>query len=537
MAAGENVPLTEKLSLLAGYLATSPARGRRRGQIAAQLWPDRGEEQARGSLRNALSRLRAIGVGVATDGDVVALAHPSIDIDRLAAAARSPLDVDAAMALSLPFLDGIEASGAEIQDWLVFERARHRTLARRALTLASRAASERGDAAEALAAASLLLTLDPCRERSHRLIMRLHAAAGDRAAALNQFRACGDILRAELGLAPSEGTQALARELSGGGGGPASPTVSASRSGDDASMPGMATPAPAPLPEAAKAAHGFRLSIAVLPFVHDEGDLDQRFLAEGIADDITTELTRHRDFLVIARPSSLKFSVPAEAARDLGVRYVVTGTLRVGAGRVSLSAGLVDEVSGRHLWAVRHEGAMDDFFVLRDRIVAELTAGLDAEIRLAERERAAGRPPAHLGAWELFHRGLWHAYRFEAGEIARAEVCFTRAGALAPDFALPHAGLAYVAVLRTALLIETNTAAGVDGACRDRAPRRGARAVLGHGRGDCRRPAGRHLADDRPDAAGRWAHPRRARSGPDRPRAARRDGGVKSRGPAILTMA
>lgn len=449
--AGIDLPLTGMLALLAGYLATSTTRGRRRAQIAEQLWPDRDGEQARGSLRNALSRLRGLGIGITTDGDVVALEHPPADIARLTDAALSPVDGETAMALSLPFLEGIEAPGSEMHDWLVFERARLCTLAQRALTLASRAASEQGRTAEALAAASLLLTLDPCRERSHRLLMRLHATAGDRAAALRQFRECRDILKAELGVAPSEGTQALARELTGGAD-PAPVT---------AAPPAPTAPDPARFAETARHAHGFRLSVAVLPFVHDADDPDQRFLAEGIADDITTELTRHRDFLVIARPSSLRFSVAAEAARDLGVRYVVTGSLRLGAGRVSLSAGLVDEVSGRHLWAVRHEGAMADFFALRDRIVAELTLGLDAEIRLAERERAASVPPANLGAWELFHRGLWHAYRFETGEIDRAQACFSRASEMAPEFALPHAGLAYVAVLHIALLMERDTQAGV----------------------------------------------------------------------------
>mgnify|MGYP002072264736 CR=1 FL=1 len=451
-ASGADLPLTGMLALLAGYLATSTTRGRRRAQIAEQLWPDRDAEQARGSLRNALSRLRGLGIGVATDGDVVALEYAPADIGQLADAALSPVDAETAMALASPFLEGIEAPGSEMHDWLVFERARLRTLAQRALTLASRAASEQGRTAQALATASLLLTLDPCRERSHRLLMRLHAETGDRAAALRQFRECRDILKAELGVAPSEGTQALARELAGSA--DAAPALAPNP---------LAPPAPAPErpTETARHAQGFRLSVAVLPFVHDAGDPDQRFLAEGIADDITTALTRHRDFLVIARPSSLRFSVAAEAARDLGVRYVVTGSLRLGAGKVSLSAGLVDEVSGRHLWAVRHEGAMADFFALRDRIVAELTLGLDAEIRLAERERAASKPPANLGAWELFHRGLWHAYRFEPGEIERAQACFSRAGEIAPEFALPHAGLAYVAVLHMALLMERNTQAGI----------------------------------------------------------------------------
>ncbi|MCB4767883.1 adenylate cyclase [Ancylobacter sp. Lp-2] len=440
--------LTEKLALLAGYLASTAGRSHRRARLAGLLWPDREDDQARGSLRNALSRLRALGIGVATEADSVSLGEHECDFEHLERAASSATEVTGALRLSEPFLEGFDPPEGELRDWLSFERTRCRTLAQQALTLASNAASERGELVAALAAASRLLALDPYREQSHRLLMHLHDVAGDRASALAQYRACREMLHDELGVAPSEQTVSLARHIAGtpGTGGD---TVRA--------LPKDA----APKTGASMETGHFRLSVAVLPFEHAGSGPDHRFLAEGIADDLTTALTRQRDFLVIARPSSLLFSASGEAARSLDVRYVVTGTLRVAGGQVSVAARLIDEKAGRHLWAVRHEGALDTFFSLRDRVIDELVTGLDAEIRLAERERAAEAPSASLGAWELFHRGLWYAYRFEPAEIVRAQECFERSLDLSGGFALPYAGLAYVEVLRLAFLLEKDTAAGV----------------------------------------------------------------------------
>ncbi|MDQ0513531.1 BTAD domain-containing putative transcriptional regulator [Ancylobacter amanitiformis] len=446
--AGSTAILTDKLALLAGYLASTARRSQRRARLAELLWPDRGDDQARGSLRNALSRLRALGIRVATEADSVSLGGYESDLDQLERASSAACDVTRALRLSEPFLEGFDPPDGELRDWLSFERTRCRTLAQQALTLASDAARERGEIAAALAAASRLLALDPYRERSHRLLMRLHEAAGDRASALAQYQSCRDRLRTELGVEPSEQTMALARRIAG------SPGVNA----------GIVTTLPredAPKPRAAVGTERFRLSVAVLPFEHDGSATDHRFLAEGIADDLTTALTRQRDFLVMARPSSLLFSNSGDAARSLDVRYVVTGTLRVAGGQVSVAARLIDEKAGRHLWAVRHEGDLDSFFSLRDRLIDDLVTGLDAEIRLAERERAAETPATSLGAWEMFHRGLWHAYRFEPAEIARAQEFFDRSLGLAGNFALPYAGLAYVEVLRLAFLLEKDTAAGI----------------------------------------------------------------------------
>lgn len=428
---------TAKARLLLAYLACTPGRLHPRPRLCGLFWEDRAEDQARGSLRNALSHIRAAAGEAVVIGnrEAAGVRAERVETDlarleRVAAGDETP-DEDAA-ALAGAFLDGVDAGGAALQEWLEFERSRCRTLAQKALAAAAEAAARRGDPEEAVALARRLVAIDPFREASHRLLMRLLVDAGDRAMALAQFRDCRELLRAELGVAPSPQTEELAAALSG--------LHEMPRPGADH--------------------RDFQLSIAVLPFAFAAADEDQRFLAEGLADDITTELTRHRDFLVIARQSSFQFGGGRvdDAARDLGVRYVLTGSLRRRADRVSLSVQLIDASSHRSVWAERRESPLSEFFAIQDAVVAQILASVDAEMRLSERERAARRPPSDLDAWELFHRGLWHAYRFQPEEADRATAAFARAAELAPEFALPRAGLAYVDMLRVTWRMGTDPA-------------------------------------------------------------------------------
>lgn len=429
---------TAKSRLLLAYLAAAPGRLHPRSRLCGLFWEDRGEEQARGSLRNALSHIRAAAGEAIVIGnrEAIGVQAGRIETDlarleRLAGGAEPPATDVAPLAGD--FLDGLDADGSALQDWIAFERSRCRTLAQKVLTAAAGHAAGRGEQEAALALARRLLDLNPYREASHRLLMRLHADAGDRPLALAQFRACRDLLHAELGVAPSPQTEALADELAGR--------------------------RPAARPAASRA--DFQLSIAVLPFAHSATDEDQRFLAEGLADDITTELTRHRDFLVIARQSSFQFagSSAAAAAADLGVRFVLTGSVSRRADRVSLSVQLLDAATRRSFWAERHERPLGELFAMQDEIVSHILASVDAEMRLSERERAARRPPSDLDAWELFHRGLWHAFRFQPEEMDRAAEIFARATDLAPEFALPRAGLAYLGLLRVTWRMAADPAA------------------------------------------------------------------------------
>jgi len=199
------------------------------------------------------------------------------------------------------------------------------------------------------------------------------------------------------------------------------------------------TAEPLPLPD--------KPSIAVLPFDNMSGDPEQEFFADGIAEDVTTALSRFRSLFVIARNSSFTYKGGAvditQVARELGVRYVVEGSVRKAGNRVRITAQLIDATSGNHLWADRFDGSLDDVFDLQDQITEQIVVAVEPEIHVRERERVRRKPPESLDAWELLQRGLSHFYR--ANDIDRAEATrlFREAIALDPEFATPHAYLAY----------------------------------------------------------------------------------------------
>jgi len=188
-------------------------------------------------------------------------------------------------------------------------------------------------------------------------------------------------------------------------------------------------------------------SIAVLPFDNMSGDPEQEFFADGIAEEIITSLSRFRSLFVIARNSSFSFKGSSidvrRIARDLGVRYVVEGSVRKSGSRVRISAQLIDATSGSHLWADRFDGSLDDVFDLQDEITEKIVVAVEPEIQARERERARRKPPESLDAWELLQRGLFHFYHINETDHAKAISLFKQAIALDPEFAAAHAHLAY----------------------------------------------------------------------------------------------
>ena len=196
---------------------------------------------------------------------------------------------------------------------------------------------------------------------------------------------------------------------------------------------------PLPLPD--------KPSIAVLPFDNMSGDPEQEFFADGIAEDVITALSRFRSLFVIARNSSFSYKGTSPdirtVARELGVRYVVEGSVRKAGDRVRITAQLIDANSGNHLWADRFDGGLDDVFDLQDQITEQIVVAVEPEISQAERDRAARKPPQNLGAWELVQRGLSHFYRVNETDRTEAMRLFGEAIALDPDFAAAHAHLAY----------------------------------------------------------------------------------------------
>ncbi len=188
-------------------------------------------------------------------------------------------------------------------------------------------------------------------------------------------------------------------------------------------------------------------SIAVLSFDNMSGDPEQEYFADGIAEDVITALSRFRSLFVIARNSSFSYKGTSPdirtVARELGVRYVVEGSVRKAGNRVRITAQLIDATSGNHLWADRFDGSLDDVFDLQDQITEQIVVAVEPEIQARERERARRTPPGNLDAWELVQRGLSHFYRVNKTDRAEAIRLFQEAIALDPEFAVPHAYLAY----------------------------------------------------------------------------------------------
>jgi adenylate cyclase len=203
--------------------------------------------------------------------------------------------------------------------------------------------------------------------------------------------------------------------------------------------PSASVSAPLPLPA--------KPSIAVLPFVNMSGDVEQEYFSDGITEDLITALSKIHWFFVIARTSTFAYKgrpvAPRELGRDLGVRYVLEGSVRKGGNRVRISAQLVDAATGHHVWAERYDRDLEDMFALQDEMIETIVRTIEPELGRAERERARRKPPGSLDAWELFQRGLWHHYRFTKDDNAEAARYFHRAIEVDPTFALPFAALAH----------------------------------------------------------------------------------------------
>ena len=181
-------------------------------------------------------------------------------------------------------------------------------------------------------------------------------------------------------------------------------------------------------------------SIAVLPFINMSGDPEQEYFADGIVEDIITALSHFKALFVIARNSSFTYKGRAvdvkQIGRELGVRYVLEGSVRKAANRVRITGQLVDTATGAHLWAERFDGGLDDIFELQDQVTASVVGATAPAVEKAEIERAKRKPTESLDAYTLYLRGLAAFYQLgnrQANEEALR--LFNSAIELDPDFA------------------------------------------------------------------------------------------------------
>lgn len=480
-AGGGDLTLSgKKLRALVALLALPPRIGWSREQLTALLWGDREEELARGSLRQALAELRRLfgDAAVMADREMVAFDPAIVTTDAGEFAALSAAEEwDRAAALYRgDLLTGVGLPNGAFADWLLVERTRLHDLAVRVLShlLESRSGEQ------AIATALRLQALDPDREETYRTLMRLHAAAGDRAQALRQYQLCRDHLHRALGVRPEPETERLVEAIRlpvsraassrpappSTPATPVAPTISGSAPRHARGSPhrrywwavaalafallGAGASAAWLLPRqaATDASAGSPPTIAVLPFENMSDDPQQTYFADGIAEDLMTDLARVKGLTVIARNSAFGYRDKEldlrDMARELDVRYVIEGSVRRAGDQLRINVQLVDAASGNQQWAQRYDGSLADIFALQDQVTDAVVSAMALRLSAGEQRALARHETASLEAYDAFLRG-WDRYkRATPADLVEAIPYFEHAIELDESYGRAHAALAMI---------------------------------------------------------------------------------------------
>ena len=438
--AGPDGPIdlaSKKLIALLAFLACTAPEQHGRDKLMTLLWGSHFEAQARQNLRQALLRLRRV-VGddtLISNGESVSLRPQVIacDVTRFEAllcdGGRGALAGAVALYKNCLLCD-IAIREEAWTEWLNVQRQRLEGLALDAMVKLSDQELVAGNHEQALNAANRAIAVSGLREDAHRQIMRALAAGGRRADALKHYGDLTALLRRELSVEPDPTTNALAAELR-------KPHMARPRSGaksggqSEANMAAETSAAALPLPD--------RPSLAVLPFANLSGDPEQEYFADGMVDDILSALSRIRWLFVIARQSSFIYKVRAadvqQIGRELGVRYVVEGSVRKSGTRVRIVAQLIETETGAHIWADRYEGDLRDIFALQDEITERIVAAVEVNVQTAEIRRARAKPTDNLTAYDFYLRALPDYFGQTEVDYKRAQALLSKALEADPAYA------------------------------------------------------------------------------------------------------
>ncbi|MBV9376358.1 MAG: CadC-family transcriptional regulator [Alphaproteobacteria bacterium] len=286
-----------------------------------------------------------------------------------------------------------------------------------------------------------ILAVDPVHEPAHRALMELYAAQGRHAAALRQYEQLRETLARELGTRPEPETDALVRRIRDDRRNPGRPVaaVSSLDADGDGRVETKLLPEAPSVPETP--------SIVVLPFQNLSGDPEQEYFSDGIVEEITTALSRFRSLFVISRNSAFTYKGRAvdvrQVGRELGVRYLLEGSVRKAANRVRITGQLIEAASAAHLWADRFDGTPEDIFDLQDRVTSSVVGAISPALEQAEIDRIKRKPTESLGAYDYFLRGRAALHEGSTHGHKEALQLFSRAIELDPDFASAYGMAAY----------------------------------------------------------------------------------------------
>jgi DNA-binding SARP family transcriptional activator/TolB-like protein len=459
--ASENVlPAGRKTRALLAAIALSGPRPALRGRLAELLWSRRPEEQARASLRQEIHRLLEVLAPAKTDVLQVTRDHLSltpgavwIDVDEvMRATTAEPASLSLLDGELLEDLVGIDPT---FDMWLTAERERLRDRAR---GVAEALLRDQDNPDTIIPAAHRLLQIDRAHEGAWRALMRAHAEQGERGMAIQAYDRCRAVLADLLDAAPSAETQKLLTEIRG-------PLSTPAGSASNARLPVRSQPQtsePWPIasngPEGAAAdgetpAKEERLPrggahVGVLPMLCVGLSEEDSYLGPGLADEITTALSRFRWMFVVSSSSLTRFAQDnrdeAAIRRAFGIDFLLDGTVQRSRNKLRITLRLLDLRAGNQVvWARRFDRQADDLLSVQDEIAAEVVAQIDPEILLIEAKRSAGRPRVDSTAYDLVLRSIPLMTRFERESFWQAGEYLAQAIALEPDYAAAHAWYAY----------------------------------------------------------------------------------------------
>ncbi len=454
------------------------AQGERvsRSRLVGLLWDRSGEAQARMSLRQSLSELNSIvnrhvpGL-VEIDRESVRLDVSKSWVDALAileasadAAAHTSNLVEPYSERLLEDLDGITPS---FDQWLTAERTRFEDRVRKILEAELDRLTEQNAKPEVRAAAARrLVNFEPTHEGAVRSLMKAFAQMGDRAQAIREFEHCRQVLQRMLDLPPSKETIAVYEAVRVESTEMASPVISHERTSGGSSKNVEAgsldvTPVRWEIrkqSDLAASAYGPGQerwqgpSIAVLPFRNLTGDPAHHFVAEGLVEDLIEALSRVPNFFVISRLSTLAFRDqdrhPREIGDVLGVRYVLSGSMRIFEDRLRLTIELTNTEVGAALWISKLDERFVDLFEVQDRLSEMIVRQVAPHLHAAEMNRIRVKRPDSLEAYDLFLRAQENMYNSSRSVFETSQALFDAAIAKDPHYAAALAWRAYWHVLR-----------------------------------------------------------------------------------------
>ncbi len=451
---------TNKAKALLAYLAVEQGQPHTREKLSNLLWGEARDARARANLRQALTRVRQ--ALPASLSDCVMAQNGTIQLDSSAirtdtsefehAMEDGTIDsLERAAALYRgDLLEGFLVPEETFESWLRHQRQRYRERAIACFETLLEHYRGFGASTRGIEICNRLLALDPYRESIHRLLMNFYADQDRRGAALAQYEVCRGLLREELDVEPENETTDLyqsIRDRTVTTHYTRNPVLSRPRpektvGRDRSSRAVTSLVSRSPW----RGASWSKPSVAVLPFDCLAGDEANRYLCDGIVEDIITNLARFRDLHVIARNSSFAYGHRkpghGKIGDELGVRYIVEGSLQREGDNVRVTAQLIEAQTGFHVWAERYDENIAGFAGLRDELTGRIASVLVGRIEHHQLKSAKAREPEQWEVYECWLRGMDLLRKVNQASVEASREYFERALTIDPSYARAYAGLA-----------------------------------------------------------------------------------------------